>query len=185
MYIYQDQMEQRLEDVCVWADDMHDVMLVRTHEFKLQIRARITRAWLVKNQENNQTFGLLAHMTEKLPALVQHWHWWGCLWVDACSLPRILQAAWWLTEIKLIQYWEMEPKNLRGHLWTVEHAYRKPSWIAYLNQWKKRVTCWWVKITRLDHIIHLTIQHLTYFEVIVPLSLSDPKFLNKCWLAAF
>ena len=185
MYIYQDQMEQRLEDVCVWSDDMPDVMLVRTHEFKLQIRARITRAWLVKNQENNQTFGLLAHMTEKLPALVQHWHWWGCLWVDACSLPRILQAAWWLTEIKLIQYWEMEPKNLRGHLWTVEHAYRKPSWIAYLNQWKKRVTCWWVKITRLDHIIHLTIQHLTYFEVIVPLSLSDPKFLNKCWLAAF
>jgi hypothetical protein len=153
MYIYQDQMEQRLEDVCVWSDDMPDVMLVRTHEFKLQIRARITRAWLVKNQENNQTFGSLAHMTEKLPALVQHWHWWGCLWVDACSLPRILQAAWWLTEIKLIQYWEMEPKNLRGHLWTVEHAYRKPFWIAYLNQWKKRVTCWWVKITRLDHMI--------------------------------
>ena len=98
-HIYQDQMEQRLEDVCVWSDDMPDVMLVRTHEFKLQIRARITRAWLVKNQENNQTFGLLAHMTEKLPALVQHWHWWGCLRVDACSLPRILQAAWWLTEI--------------------------------------------------------------------------------------
>jgi hypothetical protein len=44
MYIYQDQMEQRLEDVCVWSDDMPDVMLVRTHEFKLQIRARITRA---------------------------------------------------------------------------------------------------------------------------------------------
>jgi hypothetical protein len=34
--------------------------------FKLQIRARITKAWLVKNKEINQTLRLLADMTEEL-----------------------------------------------------------------------------------------------------------------------
>jgi hypothetical protein len=39
----------------------------------LHIRAKITKAWLVKNLENNQnqTSRLLVGMTEKLPALAQ------------------------------------------------------------------------------------------------------------------
>jgi hypothetical protein len=51
---------------------MHEVMLARTPcRFKLQIRAKITKAQLVKNQKNNQTFSLVVDMTEKL---YQLWH---------------------------------------------------------------------------------------------------------------
>jgi|688.fasta_scaffold598783_1 hypothetical protein len=60
-----------LTPALVWSD-MHDVMLVRTPwKFKLHIRGKITKARLVKNQENNQTFSLLFDMTETLYQLWQ------------------------------------------------------------------------------------------------------------------
>jgi hypothetical protein len=60
-----------LTTALVWSD-MHEVMLARTPcRFKLQIRAKITKAQLVKNQKNNQTFSLVVDMTEKL---YQLWH---------------------------------------------------------------------------------------------------------------
>ena len=58
-------MENRLKNVYVWSE-MPDAMLVRAHPFWKQIRTRITKEWLVKNQEYNQTFGLLTDMTEDL-----------------------------------------------------------------------------------------------------------------------
>ena len=81
-----DQMNQStvpaLTTALVWSD-MHGVMLARTpYRFKFHISAKITKAQLVKNQENNQTFSLLVDMTETLPALAQHLHWWGCPCVD-------------------------------------------------------------------------------------------------------
>ena len=59
--------------------------------FKSQIRARITKAWLVKNKEINQTLRLLADMTVEL------YH----LWYSIDGMPmgglrsplRIFQAA--------------------------------------------------------------------------------------------
>ena len=62
-----------LTSTLVWSrSDMHDAMLVRTPwNFKLHIRAKIAKAWLVKNPEINQTFSLLVDMTEKL---YQLWH---------------------------------------------------------------------------------------------------------------
>jgi hypothetical protein len=56
-----------LTTALVWSSIL-DAMLVRASpcRLKLQIRARITKPWLVKNQENSQTFGLLVHMTEEL-----------------------------------------------------------------------------------------------------------------------
>ena len=67
-------MENRLKNVYVWSE-MPDAMLVRAHPFRKQIRTRITKACLVKNQEYNQTFGLLTDMTRgSLLPLLQHWH---------------------------------------------------------------------------------------------------------------
>ncbi len=56
-----------LTTALVWSSIL-DAMLVRASpcRFKFQVRARITKPWLVKNQENSQTFGLLVHMTEEL-----------------------------------------------------------------------------------------------------------------------
>jgi hypothetical protein len=60
-----------LTTALVWSD-MHDVMLMRTPcRFKLHIRAKIKKAWLVKNQENHKTFDLLARDRWTLPPLVQ------------------------------------------------------------------------------------------------------------------
>jgi hypothetical protein len=55
--------------------------------FKLQTRARITKVWLVKNKEINQTLRLLADMTEEL------YHLWSSIDEDSHSPLRILQTA--------------------------------------------------------------------------------------------
>ena len=62
-----------------WSRGLKCLCLVRRYawsnvgespcRFKLQNSARITRAWLVKTQENFKTFCLLAEMTEELDQL--------------------------------------------------------------------------------------------------------------------
>jgi hypothetical protein len=51
----------------VWSN-MIDAILVRAHADsgkELQVRTRITKSWLAKNQGNNETFGLLADISQR------------------------------------------------------------------------------------------------------------------------
>jgi hypothetical protein len=95
--------------------------------FKFQVRARITKPWLVKNQENSQTFGLLVHMTEELYHLwysIDEGPWadcvlnWGLYRQQRLQWFPYFQHYWWyLTFKNYHECWKALMFHKYSHHW--------------------------------------------------------------------